>query len=102
MAQLAIWKSRSKGWRLIVVLVQLAILDQYCVYLANVGRNTFEHVQKPDRAPDSFREGVFWEAKASDTFAKRELPVIYAGALCLGILALWPALAKKDLERQTV
>lgn len=95
-----------------VALVQLVIFSQYCLLLANVGRNTFEHVQKRESDFDATRErhagtkresdggtfddGVFAEAKAADAFAREQLSVLYVVAVCLGALAIWPAVAKRE------
>ena len=91
----ALWKSNARLFRLLAVVVNLVVLDQYCVFLANVGRNTFEHVQRRPLDPDTFGEGVFAEAKAADAFARDQLPVMYAVAICLGALAIWPAVARR-------
>ena len=91
----AIWKHSSKWLRVLAVLINLLVLDRYCVFLANVGRNTFEHTGRPTLIRDDFHEGVFAEAKAADGFARQQLSTIYFVAGCLGALGLWPALARK-------
>lgn len=82
--------------RALVVGIQLVLLAQYGVFLSNVGRNTFEHVERGAAATDSFHEGVFAEAKAADTFARAQLPAIYIVAICMGGLAIWPTRARRD------
>jgi len=94
----ALWRSDARLVRLLAVVVNLAVLDQYCVFLANVGRNTFEHVERHQPSRDSFRDGVFAEAKAADAFAREQLPVIYAVAICLSMLAMWPVSAKRGAK----
>jgi hypothetical protein len=98
---MALWKSNSKLLRLLAVVLNLALLDQYCVFLANVGRNTFEHVERREPAGDTFREGVFAEAKAADAFARAQLPAIYIVAICLGGLAIWPTRARRSASLKT-
>lgn len=81
------------------MVVHLATLAQFGIYLANVGRNTFEHVRQehPDR--DAFAAGVFAEAKAADAFAREQLLVVYVVVTCLASLALWPAVDWRRARR---
>lgn len=81
--------------------IQLVLLAQYGVFLSNVGRNTFEHVERGATAADSFHEGVFAEAKAADAFARAQLPAIYIVAICLGGLAIWPMRARRSVSLKT-
>ena len=94
----ALWKSEARGLRFAAVVVNLAVLDHYCVFLANVGRNTFEHVERREPTADTFREGVFAEAKAADAFAREQLVGVYVVTVCLSGLALWPAMAKRGMK----
>src|SRR5688572_7148879 len=87
----SLWWSSARALRALVVVVHLLTLAQFGIYLSNVGRNTFEQVRGDDPVSDTFRKGVFAEAKAADAFARDQLPVVYVIAICLGALALWPA-----------
>lgn len=87
---LSVWRAEAKLLRLVVVGVHLMVLAQYAIFLGNVGRNTFEHVEKSQVEGDTFNAGVFAEAKAAEAFARRQLPAIYVVAFCLGALAIWP------------
>lgn len=97
----ALWRSSSKVLRVVAVVVNLVVLDRYCVFLANVGRNTFEHVERREPTADTFREGVFAEAKAADAFAREQLIAVYIVAICLGALAIWPV-AKRGVKANVV
>lgn len=93
---LSLWRSASKALRLIAVMVNLMLLGRCYIMLANVGRNTFEHVEKTRHQSDSFREGVFAEAKAADAFSRNQLPTVYVITFCIGAMAIWPALARRE------
>jgi hypothetical protein len=98
----ALWRSEARALRFAAVVINLAVLDHYCVFLANVGRNTFEHVERREPTADIFREGVFAEAKAADAFAREQLLAVYIVAICLGGLAIWPAVAKRGVRAHAV
>ena len=98
---LCLWRAEAKLLRLVVVGVHLLVLVQYAVFLSNVGRNTFEHVEKSEVEADTFNAGVFAEAKAADAFARGQLPAIYIVALCLGGLAIWPTRARRGANPKT-
>jgi hypothetical protein len=88
-----LWYSTVRWLRLVVVLCHLAVVAQFGVYLCQTGRNTFEGVTRSTGTSDTFREGVFAESHAAETFARRQLAIVYTSILCLAALALWPALA---------
>jgi hypothetical protein len=92
---LCLWRTEARLLRVVAVLVHLAVLMQYAIFLGNVGRNTFEHVERHEPHADTFREGVFAEAKAADSFAREQLIAVYVVAICLGGLAIWPAVLKR-------
>jgi hypothetical protein len=91
-----LWKSNVRGLRVCVVFGQLIVLAQFGIYLANVGRNTFEQVRERTNQEESFAEGVFAEAKAADAYAREQLLVVYVVGICLGVLALW---SRPDIRR---
>lgn len=78
------------------MVTQLVLMAHYGVILSNIGRNSFEHVERPANAADTFREGVFAEAKEVDAFARGQLPAVYVVAICLSALAIWPARVRYD------
>ena len=98
---LCLWRAEARLLRLVVVGIQLVLLGQHGVFLSNVGRNTFERVERGATTVDTFHEGVFAEAKAADAFARAQLPAIYIVALCLGGLALWPTRARRGASLKT-
>jgi hypothetical protein len=91
---LVVWRTEARLLRAAVVALHLALLGQAGIFLANAGRNTFEAVENKGVA-DTFREGVFAEAKAADSFARKQIVIVYITALCLGVLAIWPAVGKR-------
>jgi peptidoglycan/LPS O-acetylase OafA/YrhL len=89
---LCLWRSEARLLRLVAVAVNLVVT---ALFLSNVGRNTFEQPHGHESTSDTFAEGVFAEAKAADAFARAQLPAVYVIATCLGLLAVWPAVAKR-------
>ena len=98
---LALWQRNLRSLRVSAAVVNLAVLGQQCIHLANVGRNTFEAVVRQQNIADTFHEGVFAEAKLADAFAREQLVAVYIAALCLGGLAIWPAAAKRGVKADT-
>lgn len=95
---LCLWRSEARLLRLVAVVVHLVVIALYGILLSNVGRNTFEQIHRHERIADTFAEGVFAEAKAVDAFARTQLSAVYVVAICLGLLALWPAVAKRNCK----
>jgi hypothetical protein len=98
---LCLWRSEARPLRVVAVLVNVALVLQYGVFLSNVGRNTFDHVERHEPSADTFREGVFVEAKAADAFARKQLLAVYVVVICLGGLAIWPAVARRGGKPDT-
>jgi hypothetical protein len=92
---LSLWRSEARLLRLVAVAVNLVVMALYGILLSNVGRNTFEQSRRHESTSDTFAEGVFAEAKAADAFARAQLPPVYVIATCLGLLAVWPVVAKR-------
>jgi hypothetical protein len=99
MTGISLWRSKARILRVLVVIVHLATLAQFSIYLSNVGRNTFEEVRRERAGPDTFAEGVIAEARAADAFAREQLSVVYVVVFCLGALALWPAVDWRRVHR---
>ena len=92
---LGLWRCQARFLRALAIASNLFVVACHALALSNVGRNTFEHVTRGDLYRDTFRDGVFAEAKAAEAAARERIPGVCFAALCLGALALWPAVAKR-------
>ena len=93
---LCMWRREAPHLRVLTVAVHLVAMIPYSIALSNTGRNTFEHVHRQEPTADTFSEGVFAEAKAADVFARTQLIGIYVVTICMGLLAIWPAVARNS------
>jgi hypothetical protein len=96
---LCLWRAEARWLRVVVVGLNLLLLLEYSIFLGSVGRNTFEHVERGATEADTFHRGVFAEAKEASAFARKQLLAIYVVTICLGALAIWPAVAKRSSKR---